>query len=143
MVIPQNAPSLPEKPQKNTAKINKVPKARAAALSKEVVKRRRAAIQSRQGESYSSASYKHDQHKCPTLISASALFSISGCSSSFSSTSFLSNFDGDPDDDLQTEEESFIVADIHDKARLLRELLGDDDPQLRKRSPAHDWVIRK
>lgn len=137
----------PEKPQKNTAKINKVRqtlKARAAAVSKKVVKRRRVAIQSDQDESYSSdtldTGYNHDQHNFPTFVSASALSSI--CSSSSSSTSCLSDFDADADSDLQAEEESFIVADIHDKARLRRELLGGDDPQLKKRSPTHDWVIR-
>ena len=144
---PKHSLTLPEKPQKNTAKINKVRqslKARAAAVSKKVVKRRRVAVQSDQDESYSSdtlhSNYKHDQHNFPTFVSASALSSI--CSSSSSSTSSLSDFDADADDDIQAEEESFIVADIHDKARLRRELLGGDDPQLKKRSPARDWVIR-
>ena len=141
--------TLPEKSQKNTTKINKVRqtlKARAAAVSKKVVKRRRVAIQSDQDESCSSdtldTSYNHDQHNFPTFVSASALSSI--CSSSSSSTSCLSDFDvdADADSDLQAEEESFIVADIHDKTRLRRELLGGDDPQLKKRSPIRDWVIR-
>jgi hypothetical protein len=57
----------------------------------------------------------------PTFVSASALYSI--CSSSASSSSSLSDFDANPDDDLQAEEE-IIVADIHDKPRLRRELLG-------------------
>jgi hypothetical protein len=137
---PKHTLTLPEKPQKNTAKSLK---ARAAAVSKKVVKRRRVAVQSDQDDSYSSdTSYKHDQHNFPTFVSASGLSSI--CSSSSSSTSSLSDFDADADadSDLQAEEESFIVADIHDKARLRRELLGGDDPQLKKRSPTHDWVIR-
>jgi len=79
----------------------------------------------------------------PTFVSASALASTSD-SSSFSSSS-LSDFESDPDSDIQAEEENFIVADIHDKARLRRELLGGDDPHIKKRSPTHhdsDWVIR-
>ena len=83
---PKHTLTLPEKPQKDTAKINKVRqtlKARAAAISKKVVKRRRIAVESDQDESYSSegtfdTSYKHYQ----------------------------------------------------------------DDPQLIKRSPTHDWIIR-
>ena len=144
---PKHALTLPEKPQKNTAKINKVRqtlKARATAVSKKVVKRRRVAVQSDQDESCSSdtldTNYKHDQYNFPTFVPASAISST--CSSSSSSTSSLSDFDADADSDLQAEEESFIVADIHDKARLRRELLGGDDPQLKKRSPVHDWVIR-
>jgi hypothetical protein len=70
------------------------------------------------------------------FVSASVLSSI--CSSSSPS---LSDFDADTDDDLQAEE-SFIVAVIHDKPRLRRELLGGNDPQLKKCSPARDWLIR-
>jgi hypothetical protein len=83
---PKHTLTLPQKPQKTTANINKVRqslKARAAAVSKKIVKRRRVAVESDQDESYSSddtfhTSYKHYQ----------------------------------------------------------------DDPQLLKRSPAHDWIIR-
>ena len=85
---PKHNLTLPEKPQKNTAKINKVRqtfKARAAAVSRKIIKRRRVAVQSDQDESYSSddtfdTSYKHYHYQ--------------------------------------------------------------DEPQLVKRSPAHDWIIR-
>ena len=114
-------------PEKSTTKINKVRQnlqARAAAISKKVVKRRRVAVQSDQDESYSSdtleSSYKHDGHKLPTFVSASALSSISSTSDSSSSTSCSSDFDSDADSDG----------------------VGRDNAHLKTRSPARDWVIR-
>ena len=133
----------PASPVKSVAKIHKVRqslKARAA-ISKKVVKRRRAAVQSDQEESYSSDTVQPKRRiyddNFPTFVSASAISSISSTSDSSSSSS---DFDSDADSDIQAEEENFIVADIHDKARLRRQLLGGDDPQLKKRSP--NWVIR-
>ena len=75
---PKHTLTLQEKPLKNTAKINKVRqslKARASAVSKKVVKRRRVAVESDQDESYSSedtfdTSYKHYQDD-PLLIKRS------------------------------------------------------------------------
>ncbi|PPQ66666.1 hypothetical protein CVT26_009420 [Gymnopilus dilepis] len=77
----------------------------------------------------------------PTFVSASALSSMSSDNSDSSS---LSDFDSDAS--LVKEEENFIIADVHEKARLKRELLGGDDPLLhgqRKRSARNsDWVVR-
>ena len=75
---PKHTLTLHEKPLKNTANINKVRqslKARAAAVSKKVVKRRRIAVESDQDESYSSddtfdTGYKH-YHDDPLLIKRS------------------------------------------------------------------------
>lgn len=79
----------------------------------------------------------------PTFVSASAISSSNSSDSSASSSS-LSEFDSDSD--IEAEEENFIVADVHDKARMKRELLGGDDHNNhhnnKKRTTNGDWVIR-
>ena len=118
------------------------------ARAKKVIKRRRVTLQSDEQDSYSSSEtvhhqqtrriYRPDQHNLPTFISASALSSTSDSPSSSS----LSDFDSDPDSDIQAEEENFILADLHDKARLRRELFAGDDPQLKNQRHNTDWIIR-
>ncbi|KAF8074825.1 hypothetical protein FPV67DRAFT_600235 [Lyophyllum atratum] len=73
----------------------------------------------------------------PTFVSASAL--SSRASSSSADSSDLSSFD-DSDSSIEAEEENFILSEIHDRARVRRELLGDDAPK--KRDPHNAWVIR-
>ncbi|TFK39384.1 hypothetical protein BDQ12DRAFT_722256 [Crucibulum laeve] len=84
----------------------------------------------------------------PTFVSASALSSMDSSSSSSSSSSddssSLSGFsssEDDEDDEIKKEEENFIRAEVHDKARVKRELLGDE---VRKggQGQKNDWVIR-
>ncbi|KAF9449961.1 hypothetical protein P691DRAFT_758622 [Macrolepiota fuliginosa MF-IS2] len=77
----------------------------------------------------------------PTFVPASALSSTE--SSSSSSSSDLSDSDAlssEKDSDIEEEEESFIVSQVHEKARLRRELLGEDGR--RNHDPHGDWVIR-
>ncbi|KAK7031360.1 hypothetical protein R3P38DRAFT_3187076 [Favolaschia claudopus] len=71
----------------------------------------------------------------PTFVSASALSSSSD-SDAESSSGF------DTDSSMEAEEESFIVAEDQaaQKARVRRELLGDDGQK--RRNPHNDWVIR-
>ncbi|KAF5383844.1 hypothetical protein D9615_003653 [Tricholomella constricta] len=73
----------------------------------------------------------------PTFVSASAL--SSRASSSSDSSSDLSGFD-DSDSSIEAEEEKFILSQMHDRARVRRELLGDEAPK--KRDPHNAWVIR-
>ncbi|KAF8661263.1 hypothetical protein AX16_001366 [Volvariella volvacea WC 439] len=89
----------------------------------------------------------------PTFVSASALSSLDDSPSSRSSGSSLSSpsssdssepSDFETDASIEAEEESFILAQEsrgHDKARIRRELLGED---AHRRRDAHhnDWVIR-
>jgi hypothetical protein len=76
----------------------------------------------------------------PTFVAASDL-SPSSASDSSDSCSDSSSFDSDSS--LEAEEESYILAEQrrHDKARVRRELLGDDS---HKRNDVHNnnWVIR-
>ncbi|KAH9479674.1 hypothetical protein JR316_0008269 [Psilocybe cubensis] len=74
----------------------------------------------------------------PTFVSASALSSSLSSTNSSSSSSSLSEFDSDSD--IEAEEESFILADVHDKARVKRELLGGGEKRNGGRN--NDWVIR-
>ncbi|KAF8159776.1 hypothetical protein B0H34DRAFT_417607 [Crassisporium funariophilum] len=68
----------------------------------------------------------------PTFLSASALSSMGSSnfsSSSSSSSSSLSSFsDPEADSEIEAEEEHFILADVHDRTRVKRELLGEDNP---------------
>lgn len=76
----------------------------------------------------------------PTFVAASDL-SPSSASDSSDSCSESSSFDSDSS--LEAEEESYILAEQrrHDKARVRRELLGDDS---HRRNVVHNnnWVIR-
>ena len=87
--------------------------------------------------------YKDDDAESvqfPTFVSASALSSMSSDGSDSSSS--LTDFDSDSS--IEAEEENFIMADVHDKARLRRELLGGDDASMQKKRQGHnnEWVIR-
>ncbi|KAG6854516.1 hypothetical protein C0991_005428 [Blastosporella zonata] len=73
----------------------------------------------------------------PTFVSASAM--SSRASSSDADSSELSSFD-DSDSSIEAEEEKFIVSEMQGRARVRRELLGDD--ALKKRDPHNAWVIR-
>ncbi|KAF9462964.1 hypothetical protein BDZ94DRAFT_1260272 [Collybia nuda] len=73
----------------------------------------------------------------PTFLSASAL--SSRASSSSGSDDSLSSF-GDSDSSIEAEEENFILTEIHDRARVKRELLGEENSK--KRDPHNAWVIR-
>ncbi|KAH7914637.1 hypothetical protein BJ138DRAFT_1143562 [Hygrophoropsis aurantiaca] len=78
----------------------------------------------------------------PTFVSASALTSSESSSSdSESSSSLSSGFDSDSS--LEAEEENYILTEQRreDKARVKRELLGDDSNK--RKDPHHNnWVIR-
>ena len=88
-----------------------------------------------------------DDSQFPTFVSASAI-SSSSSSSSASSSSEASDSDSSSafhrESSIEAEEEDYIIAEerrAHDKARIRRELLGDDGPS--KRRDARDsWVIR-
>ncbi|KAF8885003.1 hypothetical protein BD779DRAFT_1534952 [Infundibulicybe gibba] len=76
----------------------------------------------------------------PTFVSASIMSSTSSNESDAASLS-LSGFDSDSS--IEAEEENYIVQEegrAHDKARIRRELLGDEGQK--KRDPHNDWVIR-
>ncbi|KAG1831300.1 hypothetical protein EV424DRAFT_1372699 [Suillus variegatus] len=76
----------------------------------------------------------------PTFVAASDL-SPSSASDSSDSGNESSSFDSDSS--LEAEEESYILAEQrrHDKARVRRELLGDE-PHRRKDAHNNNWVIR-
>lgn len=76
----------------------------------------------------------------PTFVSASALSSRTSSSSSSTdgNNDDLSHL-GDTDSSIEAEEESFIQAEIRDRARIHRQLLGDDAP--RKMNIHNSWVI--
>ncbi|KAG6884594.1 hypothetical protein C0993_009761 [Termitomyces sp. T159_Od127] len=72
----------------------------------------------------------------PTFVSASVL--SSRASSSDAESSGLDSFDSDSS--IEAEEENFIVSEMQGRARVRRELFGDDVPK--KRDPHNAWVIR-
>ena len=75
----------------------------------------------------------------PTFVSASTM---SCTSSNDSDIASLSGFD--TDSSVEAEEENFILAEesrAHDKARVRRELLGEEGGQ-KRRDPHNNWVIR-
>ncbi|KAF8557734.1 hypothetical protein OG21DRAFT_1504991 [Imleria badia] len=76
----------------------------------------------------------------PTFVSADGLTSEASDSSDSESDSDTSGFGSDSS--LAAEEEKYIVAEQrrHDKARIRRELLGDDVPNYKDSN--NDWVIR-
>lgn len=76
----------------------------------------------------------------PTFVSADGLTSEASDSSDSESDSDTSGFGSDSS--LAAEEENYIVAEQrrHDKARIRRELLGDDAPK--HKDSNNSWVIR-
>lgn len=76
----------------------------------------------------------------PTFVSADELTSEASDSSDSESDSDTSGFGSDSS--LAAEEENYIVAEQrrHDKARVRRELLGDDVPKYKDSN--NNWVIR-
>ncbi|KAF8899626.1 hypothetical protein CPB84DRAFT_1815638 [Gymnopilus junonius] len=148
---PKSAAPGKQHKRSSSAKVRQNLKARASVVKK-ASRKKRPAVTSDEDESSSEESVlDHDAHMVPytrppyiedgtlfpTFVSASALSSLSSDNSDGS----LSDFDSDSS--LVKEEENFILADVHDKARLKRELLGGDDPLLRKRSSRNsDWVVR-
>ncbi|PFH51055.1 hypothetical protein AMATHDRAFT_60095 [Amanita thiersii Skay4041] len=72
--------------------------------------------------------------KFPTFVSASALSSLSSSESDSSPSGF------DTDSSIEAEEEKFILTEVRDKARIRRELLGDEGQK--KRDYYNNWVIR-
>ena len=74
----------------------------------------------------------------PTFLPADELVSTA----SESSESDLESAGFGSDSSLEAEEESYILAEQrrHDKARVRRELLGDDGPK--RKDPHNSWVIR-
>ena len=76
----------------------------------------------------------------PTFVSADGLTSEASDSSDSDSDSDTSGFGSDSS--LAAEEENYIVAEQrrHDKARIRRELLGDDAPK--HKDSNNNWVIR-
>ncbi|KAF9245331.1 hypothetical protein BU15DRAFT_85651 [Melanogaster broomeanus] len=76
----------------------------------------------------------------PTFVSAYGLTSEASDSSDSDSNSETSGFGSD--ESLAAAEESYIVAEQrrHDKARVRRELLGDDAPK--HKDTFNNWVIR-
>lgn len=75
--------------------------------------------------------------KFPTFLSASGL---SSSDSGDSSSSDLDPLSSVGDSDIEKEEENYIVSQIHEKARLRRELFKEDG--IRNHSSQNDWVIR-
>lgn len=77
----------------------------------------------------------------PTFVAASDL-SPSSASDSSDSGSESSSFDSDSS--LEAEEESYILAEQrrHDKARVRRELLGDESHRRKDAHHNNNWVIR-
>jgi hypothetical protein len=71
----------------------------------------------------------------PTFVSASALSSRAS-SSSGSDDSSLSGFDSDSS--IEAEEEQFILSEMQSRARVRRELLGEEVPKKNHNA----WVIR-
>ena len=71
----------------------------------------------------------------PTFVSASALSSRAS-SSSESDDSSLSDFDSDSS--IEAEEEQFILAEMHSRIHVRRQLLGEEAPKRNHNT----WVIR-
>jgi len=75
--------------------------------------------------------------KFPTFLSASGL---SSSDSGDSSSSDVDSPSSAGDSDIEKEEENYIVSQIHEKARLRRELFKEEG--VRNHSSQNDWVIR-
>lgn len=107
----------------------------AVAIKRKVAARKRRAAEHVETAD-STDTYDDDDNEYdhfPTFVSASALSSFSSCDSDTSSID-------QSDSDIEAEEERFIIAEVRDKARVRRELFGDD-VQMR-RDPHNNWVIR-
>lgn len=147
-------PFIPKNVGSNKRKKSGPPQKRGLKASragpKRSLKRKRHAISDVDGES-SLSSLTDGDYDCddddddgesvhfPTFVSASALSSMESGNSSDSSDSSSSeslSFESD----LEKEEENFIMSEVHEKARLRRELLGDNGR--RGHDSQGDWVIR-
>jgi len=109
---------------------------------KSTTKRRRVA--SSQSSEKSDLDHRYDSNSddddaqsghFPTFVSASALSSRASTSSESDDPS-LSSFDSDSS--MEAEEEQFILSDIHSRARVRRELLGEEVAKKNHNA----WVIR-
>lgn len=110
---------------------------------KSTAKRRRVA--SRQSSDKSDVDHRYDDDddddddaqsgRFPTFISASALSSRAS-SSSESDSSSLCGFDSDSS--MEAEEEEFILSEMHNRARVRRELLDEEVPK----KNYNTWIIR-
>ncbi|TRM65141.1 hypothetical protein BD626DRAFT_535684 [Schizophyllum amplum] len=109
-----------------------------------IPKKRRRVVSSSSDSSSDDERHDVPSDVFPTFVSASAMSSSSSSSSSESDddSSPLSEFDSD--DSMAAEEENFIVSEearTREKARVKRELLGDENPQ-RRRDHRNGWIIR-
>ena len=108
--------------------------AAAAAISRKVAAaKKRGRGRSQTVDSHDTYDDDDDDDPFPTFLSASALSSLSSDSDPSSSDAF------ETDSEIEAEEEIFIIDQVRDKARVRRELLGDDGP---RRNQNNDWVIR-
>ena len=115
------------------AKDKQAAAAAAAALSRKVTAaKKRGRDRSETVDSHDT--YDDNDDQFPTFVSASALSSLSSESDSSSSDAF------ETDSEIEAEEEKFIIDQVRDKARVRRELLGDDGQA--RRSQNNNWVIR-
>ncbi|KII85808.1 hypothetical protein PLICRDRAFT_44219 [Plicaturopsis crispa FD-325 SS-3] len=74
----------------------------------------------------------------PTFVSASAMSSSEDSDSSSSSSSGF-----DSDSSIEAEEETYILTEERrEKARTLRELMGEDGAVHKRRDPNTNWIIR-
>ncbi|KAF8346743.1 hypothetical protein F5887DRAFT_883233 [Amanita rubescens] len=107
----------------------------AVAISRKVAAaKRRGRDRSETVDSRDTYDGDDDDDRFPTFVSASALSSLSSDSDSSSTDAF------ETDSEIEAEEENFIIHQVRDKARVRRELLGDDCQT--KRIPNNNWVIR-
>ena len=107
----------------------------AAAISRKVAAtKRRGRDRSETVDSRDTYDGDDDDDRFPTFVSASALSSLSSDSDSSSMDGF------ETDSEIEAEEEKFILDQVRDKARVKRELLGDDVQP--KRIQNNNWVIR-
>ena len=145
---PFSQPSIPKNVSTSKRKNMGLPqkrglKAKNVATQRPSKRKRRAVSDHHNKDSLSSdgdycdADDDGESIKFPTFLSASALSSSDAGDSSSSDLDSLS-FAGDSD--IEEEEENYIVSQVHEKARLRRELLGEDGR--RNQVFQNDWVIR-
>ncbi|RDB20903.1 hypothetical protein Hypma_012004 [Hypsizygus marmoreus] len=136
---------LPGKQKKPSARLPAPLKGRIVKKSAAAANKRRRVVTSESSD-LSDVDHRYDfddedddaqSVQFPTFVSASAL--SSRASSSSADSSELSSFD-DSDDSIEAEEEKFILSEMQDRARVRRELLGEEGSK--KRDPHNAWVIR-
>ncbi|KAG6891600.1 hypothetical protein C0992_002639 [Termitomyces sp. T32_za158] len=129
--------TLPKKPRGRPPKAapKAPPKASSSKAPKKSAPTKRRRVPSTDSSDLSD--HHHRSPQFPTFVSASVL--SSRASSSDAESSDLSSFD-DSDSSIEAEEENFIVSQLEGRARVRRELFGDDVPK--KRDPHNAWVIR-